>query len=706
MILTWSFRRAIVFWWILFLVLQQAERLFLLPQAVSLEFPTPALLLKTLVTGLRADLITSTIGIAVAVLLAGGVGAIFSAIAKRSGLPRKADQPYRLGLSLTSGLMALLFLILLTVDMGYSHFNQQHLNFVFFEYLDDLFAPHYNPGTTSVQAGQQTVAELQDTRRWAWRVLGFALVEGIAVAAWWFCFTRLLPPLWNRFGAFSSAKANTVLALSLVAGILGFHPQGAYAIRIVEINSGVYYNLAQNPILYASEALRAALDSRAGGAGSWTHDDMPMDEAVRLSQQAVASGAVFPDPQYPFVRETTNEHTPRFNKPANVLLIFVEGLDRRYLGRTVSSIRLTPFLDQLKGESLYFENFFTNGVQTAHGLFASFCSYYASQGVPAMKTRYAHDYLCLPTLLSKAGYRTEMMISQHRDLNRLQLFMARNGLHQLFAQDDFPAGVERIGLGITDGALFDGLRLRIEALQGSDRPFFLSTLTVNTHHPFTVPLSHPEVRALTAEPDRYLAALRYVDFEMERWFEGLRRDGLLKNTVVFILGDHGRHEATGRTDVERQVGHFMSPLFIWVDESLRGPTNYRPRVVSTIASQVDLVPTILALNGLTPRVSPFLGRDLSCLLSTDCAQDNWAFLSSVYDDLIGLADERGVLIYSLRTAGLYHVGLKMEGEAVRHAVTDPLVAARYRRLLALYISSNHILDRNQIWSWKDKGRKL
>ena len=143
-----------------------------------------------------------------------------------------------------------------------------------------------------------------------------------------------------------------------------------------------------------------------------------------------------------------------------------------------------------------------------------------------------------------------------------------------------------------------------------------------------------------------------------------------------------------------------------MDESLRAPEVYRPRVVSSIASQVDLAPTILALNGLTPRISPFLGRDVSCLLITDCAQDNWAFLSSVYDDLIGLADKDGLLLYSLRSSSLSEASLKIEAESVRHAVTDPSVAARFRRLLALYVSSNHVLDHNQIWSWKEKGKRL
>jgi hypothetical protein len=317
-----------VFWWIFFLVLQQTERLFLLPQALSLETPSPGLLFKTLVIGLRADFITSTLGIVIAVLLAGGLGVIFFAFG-RWFAPLKVASPYRLGFFLAAGLVAVLFLILLTVDMVYSYYNQQHLNFVFFEYLSDLFASHNDAGIPSEQAEQQTGAELQDLGRWAWRLSAFAFAEGIAIAAWWFVFRRL-QPLLARYGrAISPATANTILLVSLVGGMLGFHPQGPYAIRSADINSAVYYTLAQNPILYASEALRATLDSRTLGTRSWVRDDMRIDEAIRLSHEAVGNTAVFPDPRYPFVREMAIQQGVRFAKPVNVLLIFIEALDRR-----------------------------------------------------------------------------------------------------------------------------------------------------------------------------------------------------------------------------------------------------------------------------------------------------------------------------------------------------------------------------------------
>ena len=385
------------------------------------------------------------------------------------------------------------------------------------------------------------------------------------------------------------------------------------------------------------------------------------------------------------------------------ILIFVEGLDRRYLGRTMQGRRVTPFLDHLKDESVYFEHFFSNGTQTGRGMFASFCSYYPRQATAAMKTRYAQDYLCLPSLLRKHGYWTEMVVGQHRDLNRLHLFLSRNGLHQLFDENDFPSGAERMGLGMTDGALFDMLRGHIEHLQQAKQPFLLATLTLSTHHPFTVPQTLPDVRALSAEPDGYVAALRYVDGEFEKFFSDLQRRGLLKDTVIFVLGDHGRHEPVGRTDQEKQIGHFLSPLMVWVDGSLRSPSNFKPRTVGTIASQVDLAPTILAMNGLMPPVSPFLGRDVGCALAADCPELGTAFLSSAYDDAIGLADRDGILFYSFRTELLWQADLNLEGPPIVQVGTDRDKTDRYRRMLALYISANTLLEQGRVWSWKELG---
>ena len=710
----WTYRSILVFWWLLFVAIQQTERLFLLPEAWRLEQPETGQLVRTLWLGFRADLIAATFAVLLVMGIGGIAGLLLMGVARWRAASTPAGAHHRHGLLGAGTLVGLLLMTVLIVDMGYYGYNQQHLDFVFFEYIDDLLMQQSAPAeadtregaTVASQASRQTSAELQEGEKWGPRVAAFLLLQGFVIAVLWLAFRVLIQPALLAWEEASPRQSTGVLAVGLVVGAMGLHPQGPYAIRIAPISSTAYYILAQNPLLYAGESFRATIGSRLSRVPPPALDSLPLEEAVQVTQTVIGQGAAFPYPKYPLVRRNEAGTSVRFGRPTNVLMIFIEGLDRRYLGRTAQGHRVTPFMDRLRDESVYFEHFFSNGTQTSRGMFASLCSYYPRQGTAAMKTRYAQDYLCLPSLLRKHGYRTEMVVGQHRDLNRLHLFLSRNGLHQLLDENDFPAGAERLGLGMTDGALFDMLRGRIEALQESKRPFFLTTLTLSTHHPFTVPTESPEVRALQIEPDGYVAALRYVDMEFERFFSDLQRRGLLANTVVFVLGDHGRHEPIGRNEQEKQVGHFLSPLLVWVDGSLRSASNFKPRSVGTIASQVDLAPTILAMNGLLPRVSPFLGRDLSCALSAECQNDNTAFLSSAYDEMIGFADREGILSYSFRTESLAQAGLNLEGPPVRRLPTDPDVAAKYRRMLALYVSSNSLIEQARVWSWKELGGDL
>ena len=699
-----------MFWWILFLLMQQVERLFLLPETLQLERPTVAAFTRTFVVGFQGDLIIATICILLAGVLAGVVGSVFPirmGWSERIGGMRRR---FRRGLAVFSVVLAVILMLLLTVDMGYFQYNRHHLDFVFFEYVDDLVTQVSEAGSNTSQAAHQTGAELQEGQKWGIRLFWFWLSESMAITVWWLCFKGKVGPLLAHWIVRFPKAATGVLLLGLIMGTLGCHIKGPQAVRQARISSAAYYTLAQNPILYASESLRAALDSRLRDTLPRALTVMPLGEAVQVTQATLGHGATYPYPRYPLVRMNEPNHGVSFKRPAKVVLIFVEGLDRRFLNRTAQGIRVTPFLDRLKDDSLYFDRFFSNGTQTARGLFASLCSYYPRQGTAEMKTRYTHDYLCLPSVLRKAGYRTEMVVGEHRDLNRLNLFMARNGLHQLLDKAEFPAEPERMvghpDGGWPDGVLFDVMHKRIEALREEPSPSFLTTLTFSTHHPFVVPQTHPDIRTLNAETDGYLAALRYFDLELERFFTRLRSDGLLKDTLLIILGDHGRHEQIGRTDGEKAMGHFMTPLFIWLDDSLREGMPRYPRTVSVVASQIDLAPTILALNGLTPPVAPFLGRDLSCLLVSDCLDDNEAYLTSAYDDTIGLVDHHGLSFYSLRRQVFSQMDFDPMKPLSERSVADPDIAPQFHRLMALYVSSNTLLEQNRIWSWKDLGGKL
>src|SRR5262249_62115733 len=187
-------------------------------------------------------------------------------------------------------------------------------------------------------------------------------------------------------------------------------------------------------------------------------------------------------------------------------------LDKRF----EATIRLTSFLVRFKGKILYFTNFFTNSNQTFHAMFSSLCSYYPRYGRSPFQALFSYDFLCLPSILKKGGYHTEMVSSLNRDdqQEHQALFLARNGVQQIFDENDFPPNAKRFGLGKTDGDLFDMVHSRMAALQNSGKPFFIFAITSSTDHPYYIPLSHPEVQALQKQPDANLPALHYFDLKL------------------------------------------------------------------------------------------------------------------------------------------------------------------------------------------------
>ncbi|AUW57224.1 iduronate-2-sulfatase [Sphingobium sp. SCG-1] len=107
----------------------------------------------------------------------------------------------------------------------------------------------------------------------------------------------------------------------------------------------------------------------------------------------------------------------------------------------------------------------------------------------------------------------------------------------------------------------------------------------------------------------YYAGVSYVDVQIGRVLDALKREGLADNTIVVLWGDHGWHLGdhgiwTKHTNFEQAV---RQPLII------AGPgTGLGGRAPAQLAETVDIYPTLAALAGLTlPRtMQPLDGLSL------------------------------------------------------------------------------------------------
>jgi hypothetical protein len=152
----WTVKQRIVFWWMVFMTIQQVERWFLLPDVIHAEPPSVGVLLDTMATGVRADLIMSTMAILAVAFTAGLLSVVWWAIGRGTAW----SPTYGRVLTAAGTITGLLLVVLLLLDIGYYRYNHQRLNFVFFEYLGDLLVQWKETGVVGSQAAGQTGAEL------------------------------------------------------------------------------------------------------------------------------------------------------------------------------------------------------------------------------------------------------------------------------------------------------------------------------------------------------------------------------------------------------------------------------------------------------------------------------------------------------------------------------------------------------------------
>src|SRR5437879_3413986 len=158
-----SLSRLLTFWWVLFVIIQQTQRLFLFPETAALEWPTTGLLMRTLGAGLVGDMISATGVVAVAAVL----GVLLTIPASRLSKTAKINGGYRAGLNVALAVVGGLLLVILIVDVGYYGFSQQHLNFVFFEYLND-WLPSAGKKTGRSQERKKRVPERRTAKNGAY----------------------------------------------------------------------------------------------------------------------------------------------------------------------------------------------------------------------------------------------------------------------------------------------------------------------------------------------------------------------------------------------------------------------------------------------------------------------------------------------------------------------------------------------------------
>ncbi len=353
----------------------------------------------------------------------------------------------------------------------------------------------------------------------------------------------------------------------------------------------------------------------------------------------------FPDAQPLFdSRFATVISDSSVSKP-NVVLFILESVRAQSIQPYDYSFPVTPYLDSLATRSAVASQMYANLPYTSDALVSLLYGIYPQMTPRTYFPDIAHTGL--PNALRQVGYSTAFFTSATLSPVRGENALLENlGFEVVVDEGMMPQdGFERVNYsGYEDNILLQPVQAWINRNDSLRNPFFLTLLNQTTHHDYTTPSTFATVDFVSDDEEfnAYLNSLRYLDKFVERFIAELDISGVLQNTVIVFVGDHG--EAFGEHGVRFHGTSVFNeamriPLMIYDGRGELGTES-----IVGLRQQIDIFPTLLEITGTTIANAEISGR--SVLQSVP--PDRKLFLTAAANQSLGMIRGDKKYIYDFR----------------------------------------------------------
>ncbi|MGD8383884.1 MAG: LTA synthase family protein [Lysobacterales bacterium] len=288
--------------------------------------------------------------------------------------------------------------------------------------------------------------------------------------------------------------------------------------------------------------------------------------------------------------------TRHFKRPLNLVIVLEESLGAEFVG-SLGGKNLTPRLDALAKEGIWLEQMYATGTRSVRGIEAVIAGFppTVKRSVVKLAETQTH-FFTIADLLRSRGYETSFIYGGEAHFDNMRRFFMNNGFQTVIDENDYPNPQYRGSWGVSDEDLF--ARAQQVFSQAGDTPFFSLVFTSSNHEPFDIPAGKVETE--TGPFGRRDTAVRYADYALGKFFDAARVSDYYAHTVFLIVADHN----------SRVYGNQLVPIERFHIPALILGGSIKPRRISGISSQMDLLPTLMSLIGVSGRI-PAIGYDLT-----------------------------------------------------------------------------------------------
>ncbi len=362
------------------------------------------------------------------------------------------------------------------------------------------------------------------------------------------------------------------LAVVMLAGFDFLAIRGGTGASVANV-SKVYFSSTQFLNHAATNPVFSFLAS-LGDRGDYADEYPFFDEAVRAAKfDALRGNGPAAGPTEPVL----NTARP------NVVIVILESFARTVMDAEVGGEPVMPYMQRLKGEGIWFENFFANSFRTDRGEVAILSGFPAQTRMSIMKLpAKSRNLPSIARSLAGEGYATSFAYGGDLNFTNQSSYMYATGWQELIWQKDLRFDAPAADWGYDDALMCDWFADRVIALSDAGKPFLAGLLTLSSHTPFDVPYSKFD--------DKVLNAMAFSDECVGKMINRLKASPAWKDLLVVLVADHG----------------YPYPRMLTYNEPLRhripmiwtGGAVARPRVVEDYAAQIDIAATLLAQLGV------------------------------------------------------------------------------------------------------------
>ena len=316
------------------------------------------------------------------------------------------------------------------------------------------------------------------------------------------------------------------------------------------------------------------------------------------------------DPQLPDLSILKN-----YVQKRNLVILYLESFNTNYTKEGGSNFKdLTPNIDLFIEKSVLFSNYFNAVSPTHNSIFSSWCGIYPELHDNYVRENpdYSKGLTCFSDILHTLGYTQKFFFGHGSWYAGINLFLKNHSYGEVIELSDigkeFPEWLKnKHAWGIQDTDLSRYVIRQLDQV-GKNKPFNLGAFYINTHPPFFVAPDCPEYildntnnisqeyihcpdcqkNVLNKKSDRHFQSIHCVDHAVGMVLQTLKKRGLMRNTVVVLVGDTPGHDI----QVKGKYLSFNRTLL-----AIYSP-NLQPGINETFSYTPDLGPTILEAMGI------------------------------------------------------------------------------------------------------------